>query len=97
MGKDQKHSDSKAQILKPSEVPDSYTAEIPLCVGGSESDLVGFTPKARGRLGNVDNELSSVSSENRLGGHALNSCLATRSADSEQEGLERVLHLRLGY
>lgn len=26
-----------------SEVPDSYMAEIPLCVGGSERHLVGIT------------------------------------------------------
>lgn len=97
MGRDQKPRDSMAQILKPSEVPDSYMAEIPLCVGGSERDLVEITQKARGRPGNVDNELSScVSSENGVGGHALNSCLAARSEDSEQEGLERVLHLSRG-
>ena len=97
MGRDQKHRDSTAQILKHSEVPDSYMAEIPPCVGGPERDLVRMTQKARGRLGNVDNELAScVSSENGLGGHALNSCLAARSEDSEQEGLERGLHLSLG-
>lgn len=48
MGRDQKHRDSTAQTLNPSEVPDSYMAEIPLCVGGSEHDLVGITQKARG-------------------------------------------------
>lgn len=97
MGKDQKHRDATPQILKPSEVPDSYMAEIPLCVGGSESDLVGITQKARGWPGNVDKELAScVSSENRLGGHAPNSGLAAKGEDSEQESLERVLHLSLG-
>lgn len=97
IGKAQKHSDSTPQILRPSEVPDSYMAEIPLCVGGSERDLVGITQKAHGQLGNVNNELAScVSSENGLGGQTWNSCSAARSEDSEQEVLARVLHLSLG-
>lgn len=48
MGRDQKHRDFIALILKHSELPNSYMAEILLCVVGSEHGLVGITQKARG-------------------------------------------------
>lgn len=65
-------------------------AEIPPCVGGSECGLVQIAKQARGKLGNPDNELAScVSSENGLGGHALNVHPETRKKSSEQEGLEK--------
>lgn len=72
--------------LKHSELPNSYMAEIFLCVGGFEHDLVGITQKAHGWLGNLDNELAScVSSENRLGVHALNSPPAAGDEDKWPE------------
>lgn len=86
MGRDQKHRHFATLNLKHSELPNSYMAEILLCVGGSEHDLVGITQKARGWLGNLDNELAScVSSENRLGVRALNSPPAARGEDKWPE------------